>query len=149
MISLTTAGDVMLRHPKTLAADASIADVRAALGDDHQHMVLLTDGIALVGTVTREDLPESESVGSAVRWSRLEGRTVRPDEPAWGVEQMMTDRGWRRIAVVDDRDSLLGLLCLKQRGRGFCSDADVESRARGCVDTGRYGEGPPHDVRTN
>lgn len=130
-----TAGDVMLRHPKTLAADVSIERARAALDDDHLHMVLLTDGETLVGTLTRGDLPEPESTGSAARWATLAGRTVRPHESAAAIEQMLVDRGRRRIAVVDDRDALLGLLCLKRRGRGFCSDADIESRSRGCVDS--------------
>lgn len=124
----------MLRRPKTLAADASIADVRAALEDDHLHMVLLTDGSTLVGTLTRADLPDSGSVGAATRWSTLTGRTVQAQESAAEVEQMLVEQGSRRVAVVDDRDALLGLLCLKRRGRGFCSDADIESRARGCVE---------------
>lgn len=136
----------MLRHPKTLTVDVSIDDVRAALDDDHQHMVLLTDGRALIGTLTRADLPEPESVGEATTWSTLEGRTVHPDEPAAQVEQMMVEQGRRRVAVVDRHDSLLGLLCLKQRGRGFCSDADVESRSRGCVDTTPETAAPRFDV---
>lgn len=146
MSSPRTAADVMLRRPKTLTGDVSIADVRAALADDHLHMVLLTDGSTLIGTLTRADLPELESVGAAIGWSRLQGRTVGPGEPAAEVEQMMVDQGRRRVAVVDDHDSLLGLLCLKQRGRGFCSDADIESRSRGCVDTTPAGAGAPSDV---
>jgi hypothetical protein len=38
--------------------------------------------------------------------------------------------GQRRRAVVDDEGRLLGLLCLKASGRGFCADADVAARAR-------------------
>ncbi len=135
MSSPRTAADVMLRRPKTMAADTSIAEVRAALDDDHQHMVLLTDGARLVGTVTPSDLPGPESDGAAAQWARLEGRTVAPEVPAADIEQVLVDQGRRRIAVVDGEYSLLGLLCLKQRGRGFCSDADIESRSRGCVET--------------
>ena len=36
----------------------------------------------------------------------------------------------RRLAVVDDDHRLLGLLCLKRSGSGFCSDDDVISRRR-------------------
>jgi hypothetical protein len=42
----------------------------------------------------------------------------------------MVARGRRRLAVVDDRGLLVGLLCLKRSGRGFCSAADVAARAR-------------------
>lgn len=132
----------MLRRPKTMAADVSIADVRAVLDDDHQHMVLLTDGARLVGTVTPSDLPDPECDGAATRWSRLDGRTVSPDAPAADIERTLVDQGRRRVAVVDGQDALLGLLCLKRRGRGFCSDDDIESRSRGCVET-ESGAGAP------
>lgn len=45
---------------------------------------------------------------------------------AW---RAMTTYGRRRRAVIDDRGLLLGLLCLKHTGLGFCSDADVRARA--------------------
>jgi len=41
----------------------------------------------------------------------------------------MSRTGRRRLAVVDDGGVLVGLLCLKRTGRGFCSDLDVASRA--------------------
>ncbi len=41
---------------------------------------------------------------------------------------MLLARGRRRLAVVDERGALLGLLCLKRRLTGFCSDADVAAR---------------------
>ena len=43
--------DVMLRNPKTLSARASVDEVRAALTNDHVHMVLMTEGGVLLGTV--------------------------------------------------------------------------------------------------
>lgn len=49
-------GDVVLHRPKTLAAGASLADVADVLTDDHVHLVLLTDGPLLVGTLDRDDL---------------------------------------------------------------------------------------------
>jgi CBS domain-containing protein len=53
----TTVRDVMLRHPKTLPVDASIRQAQAALDNDHVHLVLLTEGRRLAGTLTRTDLP--------------------------------------------------------------------------------------------
>jgi hypothetical protein len=38
-------------------------------------------------------------------------------------------RGERRRAVIDADGRLLGLLCLKSRLTGFCSDSDVAARA--------------------
>ena len=37
--------------------------------------------------------------------------------------------GARRLAVVDGHGLLRGLVCLKRRRTGFCSDLDVRARA--------------------
>lgn len=148
MSSHSTAGDVMLRRPRTLPGHASIAEARAVLRDDHLHMVLLVDGVQLVGTVTRADLPEPGTDGAALQWSVLEGRTVRSDASAADIETLLAGQGRRRAAVVDDSGALLGLVCLKRRGRGFCSDDDVESRSQDCVEADRGREDSSSDVRS-
>ena len=123
--------DVMLRRPKTMPAGASVEEARAALANDHVHLVLLTDGSTLVGTLARTDLPpEAPGSGPALPWSTLRDRTVPATAPADAVPAILAARGLRRLAVVDDDGTLLGLICLKRRRTGFCSDRDVESRAR-------------------
>ncbi|QWZ09950.1 hypothetical protein KRR39_09595 [Nocardioides panacis] len=125
------AAEVMLRRPKTLSARASVAEVRAALADDHVHMVLLTDGASLVGTLVGADLPpQAPAAAPALSWSRLLERTVPPDAAAETVQALLVERGLRRMAVVDHEGTLLGLMCLKRSRTGFCSDDDVASRAR-------------------
>ncbi len=59
----------------------------------------------------------------------LAGRTVGPAEDLERVRLRMVAQGIRRLAVVDDGGALLGLLCLKRSGSGFCSDDDVAARA--------------------
>lgn len=120
----------MLRHPKTLPADASLEQVEVVLGNDHVHMVLLTEGRTLVGTLVRTDLPPVGTEGPALPWSRLAGRTVSPDATTLTVPEHLVDRGIRRLAVVAADGTLLGLICVKRHGGGFCSDAGVASRAR-------------------
>ena len=130
--------DVMIRHPKALAAHASIEETRVALDNDHVHMVLLTNGRALVGTLVRADLPIVESgAGPALPWSKLASRTVPPDAEAGTVQGLLVEQGQRRLAVVDPEGALLGLVCLKRRRTGFCSDADVASRAQDLRTPGR------------
>lgn len=119
----------MLRHPKTLPAHTSITQARAALSDDHVHMVLLTEGRSLVGTLTRADLPSMGTLAPALSWSTLAGRIVSPDASTAVVHGLLVDRGIRRVAVVAADGSLLGLMCLNRRRTGFCSDADVEARS--------------------
>jgi CBS domain-containing protein len=122
--------DVVVRLPKTLGQDATVAEARAAFTDDHVHMLLLTDGGRLVGTLVLGDLVACAADESpASRYATLEGRTVAPHLPAEDARQLLLASGQRRSAVVDESGRLLGLLCLKRRLTGFCSDADVAARA--------------------
>ena len=125
-----TVAEIMIHNPKTLNARASVADVRAALDDDHVHMVLLTDGTTLAGALVASDLPPASADGPALAWSRLTGRTVPPDYPISDVLDLLNEREARRVAVVGADHTLLGLVCLKARRTGFCSDADVTARSQ-------------------
>lgn len=122
---------VMVTHPKVLPADAAAGRVRALFEDDHVHMVMLTDGSLLRGTVLRSDVPDTATDGQkAMGFARLTDRTVPATAPADAVLQWLAAREQRRLAVVDDGGLLVGLLCLKARGTGFCSNSDVAARAQ-------------------
>jgi len=128
-------GDVMLRRPKVLDARATLDEARVALTDDHVHMVLLSQGSTLVGTLVRADLPSpiqgsDQGSGPALPWSTLRNRTVPPATSADAARELLIDRGLRRLAVVDHDGTLLGLMCFKRSRTGFCSDEDVASRAQ-------------------
>ena len=60
---------------------------------------------------------------------RLHARCVGPGTDLVEAWNVMRSHGRRRLAVVDRSGHLLGLLCLKRSGRGFCSDAGVAARA--------------------
>lgn len=123
-----TVGDVVLKLPKTLPADISVAQARACFADDHVHMLLLTESGRLLGTLVRDDL-RGQADGPALALTRLAGRTISAEAPAEEARQVLLSRGQRRLAVVDADGALIGLLCLKRRLTGFCSDADVAARA--------------------
>jgi len=119
----------MLTSPTVHAPSTTPAQLRAFFEDDHKHMALLVDGGKLVGTVERADLsqPVSDHLpASAI--AKLEGRTVDPDAGLLEVFDAMARDGRRRLAVTSDDSTLLGLLCLKASGLGFCSDAGVAER---------------------
>jgi CBS domain-containing protein len=59
----------------------------------------------------------------------LSGRTVPPTASADEAAQVLVATDARRLAVVDGDGVLLGLLCLKRRRTGFCSDRDARARA--------------------
>ncbi|WP_340681428.1 CBS domain-containing protein [Amycolatopsis coloradensis] len=125
-----TVGDVLVRRPKTSPADILVDQARACFADDHVHMLLLTESGRLIGTLLRTDLPaDLDGADLALPHSRMSGRTVTVDMPAEQARLLLLARGQRRLAVVDHDGAIVGLLCLKRRLTGFCSDADVSARA--------------------
>jgi CBS domain-containing protein len=122
--------DLVVRLPKTMGPGATVAEARAAFADDHVHMLLLTDAGRLLGTLLPGDLGDSAADDSpASDHATLDDRTVSPSLPAEDARLLLLASGQRRRAVVDGSGRLLGLLCLKRRRTGFCSDADVAARA--------------------
>jgi CBS domain-containing protein len=119
----------MITHPKVYPLTVTIGCVRDLLSGDHVHAALIADGRRLVSVVEQgdlhRDLPDSAPAVSA---GRLAGRTIARDAPLPVVQRRMLAEGRRRLAVVDDCGDLVGLLCLKRSGLGFCSDVDIRTR---------------------
>lgn len=128
---VTTVADAMVRAPRTWPVGASVGQAIEALRDDHLHLLLLVEGDHLRGTLDRNDLASAadDITAPALALSSLAGRTVPPTAPAPDVMREMRSAGLRRLAVIDAHGRLLGLLCLKRHGDGFCTDEDVASRA--------------------
>jgi CBS domain-containing protein len=122
--------EVMVTHPKTLGPDSTADQARASFSD-HVHMALIvaSDG-RLVTTIEPADIP-CETPGStpARGFGTLVGRTIHPRSALNSVTAALRGSGRRRLAVVDDQNRLLGLLCLKRSGDGYCSDEGVRARA--------------------
>ncbi len=128
---LGTIAAAMVVRPLTHGPDLTVDDARAALTDPQRHLLLLVADGRLVGTLTREDLVDAgDGTRCALTVSRLAGRTVRADADLARTHADMRSAGVRRLAVVGADDDLLGLLCLKASGTGFCSDAGIAARAR-------------------
>ena len=124
-----TVADAMLHIPKVHPPTTTVTEARRVFEDDHVHAVLIAADGRLLSVVDRTDLADAPGDDLARRHGRLQGRTVPPDaslEPVW---QSMIEARTRRLAVIDEDGRLLGLLCLKRSGRGFCSDSDVQARA--------------------
>jgi CBS-domain-containing membrane protein len=123
--------DAMITRPTTHGIGSSVSDIARFLADDHVHLALIVtpDGL-LVTTIDRADLaavarPAGQTAAAS---GRLAGRTVSPSDNLDTVTAWMTQTAQRRAAVVDDSGRLLGLLCMKKTGTGFCSDQDIRQR---------------------
>jgi CBS domain-containing protein len=125
--------DLMLGDPHVCGQATAVDDARTFFSSNHVHMLLLTAtgrvGEHLLGTVVRDDLPvRGEAGATALSYAHLRGRVVHADVSAEEARRTLHAAGKRRLAVVDDSGRLLGLLCLKRDGTGFCSDAGVRAR---------------------
>ncbi|MBM9463742.1 CBS domain-containing protein [Aeromicrobium sp. YIM 150415] len=124
-----TAVDGMLRSPRIEPTGCTVAQALEILTDDHVHALLITDGDRLVSVIEREDLETAGREDLASVHGLLAERTVPPATELEPLRRQMVAEGRRRLAVVDG-DRLLGLLCLKSSGTGFCTDEGVAARAR-------------------
>jgi CBS domain-containing protein len=113
-----TISDVMLRAPKTLPADVTVADARQALGRSSVQMLLLVDGDRFSGAVTAipEDAAPEEP---ALRYRDGSPPSAAEDTPVSEALALLDDRPHGRIVVLDG-DRLAGLVCLAADGQRFC-----------------------------
>ena len=119
----------MVRFPKLADPEMTVAQAVNALSNDHVHALLIVEDGVLLSVVERTDLVTAARDTPAREVGGLAGRIIAPDARLEVIHRAMVDAGRRRLAVVDDYDRLLGLLCLKRSHRGFCADADVQARA--------------------
>jgi CBS domain-containing protein len=119
----------MVTCPTVHDPSTTVGQLRAFFDDEHVHAALLVEAGELLGVIERADLSADLCDEAQARTvARLDGRTVDPSESVPDVLEAMKRSGRRRLAVVGDNGALLGILCLKASGRGFCSNVDVRAR---------------------
>lgn len=128
-MSPVTAAAVAVHHPTVHPPSATVGDVRRFLEGTHVHLALVVDDVGrLVSTLVRDDLTAYDDAAPAVDAGTLEGRTVAAHLPADLLPDRMLAAGMRRMAVVDEAGRLVGLVCRKKSGDGWCSDVGIASR---------------------
>jgi len=120
-----TVADVMVRSPKTLPADATVAAARRLFENQRVRLALLVDGRSFRGALTREDLPVTAGPDEpAVRFARL-ADPISPELPAAAAFDEIVRHPERRLVVLaEDGETLLGLLCLDSKRTHFCGGAE-------------------------
>ncbi len=124
-------GEAMIRNPKICSTRATVDQIRRLFADPHVHAALVVDrDVVLVTVVERADLSADGTGDQRVaKFGHLNGRTIAADAPLDDVRDSMLAIGRRRLAVIDVGHHLVGLLCLKASGKGFCTEHDVHARA--------------------
>ena len=113
-----TVADVMLRKPKTLPADVTVADARSAFENQSVQMLLLVDGDRFRGAVTAipADAGPNEPV---VDFVDLSAPVVSEDMSVSDALARLEHRRSGRLVVLDGEE-LVGLVCLAKDGVTFC-----------------------------
>jgi CBS domain-containing protein len=119
--------DVMVRRPKTIAVDATVADVRVQFQNPSVQLALLSDGARFAGAIGREDVSDSAADDEPARgYARRDVPAVAPDASMRDALDVMEARGDHRLVVLDaDGETLAGLLCLDRDRAGFCVEGPV------------------------
>jgi CBS domain-containing protein len=117
-----TVADVMIKRPKSLAGDATLADVRRAFENPSVRTVLLADGGRFVGAIERDRVPADAADGALARaFIDPEPLTVEPALPVADAVALLEGRSEPRLIVLEaGGETLLGLLCASGDITGFC-----------------------------
>ena len=117
-----TVGEVMIRQPKTLPADALVADVRRLFERPSVKSALLTDGEQFAGVIERDGLPaDARDDARASEYVDPDPLTVTPGLPMSDAVKLLEGRSEPRLVVIDDDGATLcGLLCVNATATGFC-----------------------------
>ena len=114
--------EVMLTRPKTLPAEATVADLRHLFQNPHVETALIVDRSHLVGVVDRHELDETRSDDIPARsLARREHVTIGIDATVADAMAQMDETGGRRLVVLaDDGATVEGLICLSTDRTRFC-----------------------------
>ena len=111
--------DVMMLEPRSVGPDTPIAEIRETFSSPSVKLMLVTDGERFLGTVTRDDLPESGD-GPIEPHVRADSPRVTPEDPVARALEIVETTGMTRIPVVDASDRLQGLVCFNASHEAFC-----------------------------
>jgi len=114
-----TVADVMVRRPKTLPADATVADARDALEHASVKLLLLVDGSRFRAALSA--IPTAaEPSEPAITYADDETPIATEDLPVSTALERLEHRPNGRLVVLGDQQELLGLVCLTTDGKSFC-----------------------------
>jgi CBS domain-containing protein len=114
-----TVVDVMLNSPKTLPADATVAEARLVLANPSVEVLLLADEGAFSGAVA-EISDGAADDERAIDYAEDAPDTLSPTGSALTAFELAARNPQRRVVVVDETGGLAGLVCLDRSLTRFC-----------------------------
>ena len=113
--------EIMIRNPKLLSADASVADARALFSNPKVLVAPLVDGEGRVtGELGRDDVPSSADEAEHAADYSSDPHLIAPDATMRAAIDTLTEVDGERLVVVDADGRLAGMLCLNRRDGRFC-----------------------------
>jgi CBS domain-containing protein len=114
--------DVMLRGPRTVTPETTVAEARAAFENPRERLLLVARGDAFLGAVTREMLASGAADDATLEQLAGTATLVHPADPVDRAVELLDARQTDRLPVVAD-GTLVGLVCFNRRQGHFCVDA--------------------------
>ena len=109
--------DVMTRDPRCVTPETSAREAAQVMKDEDVGIVPVVEGQRLIGVVTDRDLAlrvvaDGRDGSATVRDVMSSGKisTCRPDEDLDRAMETMAKEQVRRIPIVDERGSLVGIV---------------------------------------
>jgi len=118
------AADVMLRAPRTVAPETTVAEALETFENPRVRLLLVARGDTYLGVVTRDSLPADADPGATLAAvTAADAARVAPADPVARVVELLEAEGTDRLPVVADDGAIVGLVCFNRRHGHFCVDA--------------------------
>jgi CBS domain-containing protein len=116
-----TVRDVLHAKLSTLDATATIADVRAYFeASSSRRQAFVVDGGRYVGSLTKADIEGVDPDGLAADAANRDGPTIGLDAPASTGRDLALETDARRVPVLDDDGTLVGVVAVTGDLTSFC-----------------------------
>jgi len=124
--------DVMTRQPRVIQPDATVADAAAMMRQLNVGALPVCDGSRLIGMLTDRDITVRSTADgrdphlTAVRDVMSPGVAwATEDDPVEEAARIMREHQIRRLPIVDDRHSLVGVISLGDLATNVDADAET------------------------
>jgi CBS-domain-containing membrane protein len=116
-----TAADIMHRHVSSLPPSTTVGELRDYFaGSASRRLALLADGARYVGSVAATAITDDLDAAAAATDYAAREPTVDPQAAATHARDVALDDPTRRLPVVDDTGTLVGIVAIDKRLEGFC-----------------------------